>query len=77
MLQRIVPKRVTLVDSAESTALAVRDELATGSGKTSGNSPASGNLRFYVTDSVEKFQRLGTQFLGQPIANISHVDLRE
>ena len=77
MMQRIVPKHVTLVDSAESTALAVRDELATDSGDISRNSPRGDGLRFYVTDSVEKFKRLGTQFLGQPIANISHVDLRE
>jgi hypothetical protein len=26
---------------------------------------------------VEKFQRLGERFLGQPIENVQHVDLRE
>ena len=77
MLQRIVPKHVSLVDSAESTALAVRDELKRGSETISSEPPEGNNLRFYVTDSVEKFKRLGTLFLGQPITNITHVDLRE
>ena len=61
---------------AQLRRCAVRDELATGSEKISSKSPAR-SLRFYVTDSVEKFKRLGTLFLGEPIANISHVDLRE
>ncbi len=34
-------------------------------------------MRFFVTDSVEKFRRLGTQFLGQEIKDITHVDLKE
>jgi glutamate racemase len=77
MLQRIVPRHVSLVDSAESTALAVRDELKRGSPHTPVKTPDSKKVRFYVTDSVEKFTRLGTQFLRQPITNITHIDLRE
>jgi hypothetical protein len=34
-------------------------------------------VRFFVTDSVEKFKRLGTLFLGQAISEITHVDLKE
>jgi len=34
-------------------------------------------LRFFVTDSAEKFRRLGSSFLGQRIENITHVDLKE
>jgi len=34
-------------------------------------------LKFFVTDSVEKFRRLGAQFLGSPIVDVEHVELKE
>jgi len=34
-------------------------------------------FRFYVTDSVEKFKRLATRFLGRQVDNVEHVDLSE
>jgi glutamate racemase len=76
ILQRLVPQGVTLVDSAESTALAVKDLLEPTS-QIANSSTADVRCKFFVTDSVEKFKRLGTRFLGQPIENISHVDLKE
>jgi glutamate racemase len=33
------------------------------------------NCTFYATDSIEKFQRLGSNFLGQPVAKVNLVDL--
>ena len=32
-------------------------------------------FRFYVTDSVDKFKRLATRFLGRQVDNVEHVDL--
>jgi glutamate racemase len=79
MLQRVVPGHVTLVDSAESTALAVQNALRTGEQARASKSISHerSSLRFFVTDSAEKFKRLGTLFLGQEIDNITHVDLKE
>jgi glutamate racemase len=76
VLQRLVPAGVTLVDSAESTALAVGELLKSAEGRQS-DRPAESSMRFFVTDSVEKFRRLGTRFLGREIADITHVDLKE
>ncbi len=70
-LSRIVPTGVRIVDSAESTAQAVAARL--GQGGMQGNP----GLRFFATDSVEKFQRLGSRFLGRPIESVQHVDLKE
>lgn len=75
VLQRVVPRRVTLLDSADSTALAVKELLGVNAGHRVGNS--AGQIRFFVTDSIEKFKRLGARFLGHPIENIEHVDLKE
>jgi glutamate racemase len=76
VLQRVVPPAVTLVDSAESTALAVREFVRSASPAGSQSREGS-ELRFFVTDSTEKFKRLGQQFLGKPISNITHIDLKE
>lgn len=73
LLQRVAPPHVTIIDSAESTAQTV-------AGKLNRRPPAersSPRLRFFATDSTEKFQRLGARFLGHPIANVEHVDLKE
>ncbi len=76
LLQRVVPSGVTLVDSADSTALAVRNALAA-EPAAARPSEHAGQLKFFVTDSVEKFQRLGARFLGREITSIPHVDLKE
>jgi len=69
LLQRIAPPGVTLVDSAESVAAAVRELVQPGS--------AASGVRFFVTDSIEKFRRLGKLFLGREIRAIDHIDLKE
>jgi glutamate racemase len=63
---------LTIIDSAQATAHAVAAHL--------GIPPQSSPLKaqscvFYATDSIEKFQRLGSSFLGQPVAEVTLVDL--
>jgi glutamate racemase len=81
LLHRVVPSEVTLVDSAESTALAVRKLLDAESGTSGFRAPNTRDeptgLKFFVTDSIEKFRRLGKLFLGREVQEISHVDLKE
>jgi glutamate racemase len=40
-----------------------------------GSPLAHRTFRFYVTDSVDKFKRLATRFLGRQVDNVEHVDL--
>ena len=72
LLRRVVPSRVEIVDSAESTAARVAE--IRGKGNDQGT---SGALRCYATDSVEKFRRLGSKFLGSPIEHIELVDIEK
>jgi glutamate racemase len=79
LLARHAPEHVTIVDSAESTARVVRDLLhhsppEAACGRERRRAP---RLKFFVTDSVEKFRRIGARFLGTPIENVLHVDLKE
>jgi glutamate racemase len=79
LLRRVAAPHVAIVDSAESTAKVVADKLkidplTTGAKEERRNSP---RLRFFATDSVNKFRRLGATFLGHAIAEVQHVDLKE
>ena len=86
LLERAVPSGMRVIDSAESTAEAAA-HLINGRATASQNtSPAPGsvsrvaqtaevNIRCFATDSVEKFERLGSRFLGRPVGNVGLVDL--
>ncbi len=75
LFQRLVPPGVAIVDSAESTAAAVAQILPS---KTPPEAqPSQPDIRFFATDSAEKFRRLGTRFLGRPVQHVEHVDLKE
>ena len=39
------------------------------------HSPTNPDCAFYATDSIEKFQRLGSAFLGRPLPAVSLIDL--
>jgi glutamate racemase len=78
LVRRVAPGHVRIVDSAESTAHAVASHLRELLPPTNNQERrAEPRLKFFATDSVEKFQRLGPRFLGHPIENVQHVDLRE
>lgn len=62
-----------VIDSAEATAEAAR--VALGSPQPSVAPQSSANFLCFATDSVEKFQRLGSLFLRRPIEHVHHLDL--
>jgi glutamate racemase len=61
-----------LIDSAHATAQEVGRRLST-EAHAAGAHPAT--FECFATDSVEKFQRLGSHFLGQPIPRVELLDL--
>jgi glutamate racemase len=80
LLRRVAPSHVSIVDSAESTARAVSahfKELLPTPERTHEERRAAPRLKFFATDSTEKFRRLGQMFLGHPIEHVEHVDLKE
>jgi glutamate racemase len=58
-----------VIDSAEATARAVAAHLPPST------TEAPPTCTFYATDSIEKFQRLGSAFLGQPLSEVQLLDL--
>jgi glutamate racemase len=79
LLRRVAPAHVSIVDSADSTAGVVAYRLQKLLPAPHGGEErrALPRLKFFATDSVEKFRRLGERFLAHPIENVLHVDLKE
>jgi glutamate racemase len=79
LLRRIAPAHTAIVDSAESTASAVTQKLDLEPLPrwSSNERRTTPRLRFFATDSVEKFRRLGPMFLAHPIVDVEHIDLKE
>lgn len=73
ILRRVVPQKIRIVDSAESTAQeVVRQVRELGFGC---NGKALPSYRFFVTDSSEKFQKMAPLFLGFTVDAVDWVDL--
>jgi len=66
-IRRALPPQVRIVDSAATTAAAVALELqgSTAPGMTLGDS--RGRVTFLATDGAERFARVGSAFLGEPL----------
>ncbi len=66
---------MTIIDSAEATAQTTAQAIAQKTTPPADSSPAQPTCEFYATDSVEKFQRLGSLFLGRPLPTVKLIDL--
>ena len=75
LIEREIPASMRIIDSAESVAdklvMFLCNDLATPPPPPYPETI----LRCFATDSVEKFERLGSRFLGQPVGNVQLVDL--
>jgi len=63
-LKKRLPTSVNVVDSALATALAVKNVLHE---KHLVNSDTTSEVRYLVTDSIQRFQAVGALFLGAPL----------
>jgi glutamate racemase len=73
VLRSVVPWRVEIVDSAESTAVAVAGKLGLDSGRPTPEQPPE--IAYFVSDSVDRFRRVGQWFMQRPLENVSLVDI--
>jgi len=80
LIERVAPAGITVIDSAESTAdAAVRLFNGRAAAAAVDNSPGAPTpeteIHCFATDSVEKFERLGSRFLGRPVGPVELIDL--
>lgn len=72
---RALGSSAAVIDSAETTARHTAHSLGFTNPRAGTGSEAPATFRCYATDSVEKFARLGSAFLGQPIPEVALLDL--
>jgi glutamate racemase len=70
LLSKVLPQHINIVDSAESTAIELKKILQQANLLNTGNS--SPYVQYLVTDSVQRFQKVGSIFLNE---NLSHDDI--
>ena len=77
VFEQAVPEGMRIIDSAEATAEEAARLVAQVSEARPGTllSSEAPNVRCFATDSVEKFERLGSRFLGLPVGKVELVDL--
>ncbi len=75
MLDILMPRHVTILDSALSTAAHLRDTLAELDLLSDSTEPAP--IRFLVTDEPRGFMGTAVRFFGGRIASPEHVDIRD
>jgi glutamate racemase len=87
LIERAAPRGITVIDSAESTAEAAARLINTGCHIQPGDAQAASGsagshptivepeIHCFATDSVDKFERLGSRFLGRPTGKVELVDL--
>jgi glutamate racemase len=83
LIEAAVPAGMKVIDSAEAAAEAavrqfgqqIERESADGFADSSLEPQTDPVVRCFATDSVEKFERLGSRFLGRPVGAVELVDL--
>jgi glutamate racemase len=75
LIEAAAPPGMNVIDSADAAADAAL-RLFNGRGAPAAIEPATETwVRCFATDSVEKFERLASRFLGRPVGNVELIDL--
>lgn len=70
----VMGNRVSLIDSAIETALQVKDILKE-RGIFKKDTSVTPSYEYYVTDSPERFKRIGEMFLGENLKQVKNIDI--
>jgi glutamate racemase len=75
LIEREVPRGLRVIDSAEAAAEAAVHMIGDSAASEGSYNAGQTVIDCFATDSVEKFERLGSRFLGQPVGGVGLVDL--
>ena len=75
LIERAVRPGVKVIDSAEAAAQAAVELLSERVKPVAEGGTTETEVRCFATDSVEKFERLGSRFLGRPVGHVELIDL--
>ena len=72
MIQEEAGSEITLIDSGQETAKVVKNLLE--NMNIDETSHSGGTFQCFVSDIPDKFDEVGTRFLGKPVVNAERVD---
>ncbi len=75
LIERAVRPGVKVIDSAEAAAQAAVELFNGRVAPAAAGASAVTEVRCFATDSVEKFERLGSRFLERPVGHVELIDL--
>ncbi|MGC9224287.1 MAG: glutamate racemase [Terracidiphilus sp.] len=75
LIERAVRPGVKVIDSAEAAAEQAVEIFNGRVARAAEGTAAETEIRCFATDSVEKFERLGSRFLGRPVGHVELIDL--
>jgi glutamate racemase len=75
LIERAVRPGVKVIDSAEAAAQAAVELFNGRVALVAASTTAQTEVRCFATDSVEKFERLGSRFLERPVGHVELIDL--
>ena len=75
LLEAAVPPGMKIIDSAQATAEAAMHLINGRVIPMAAGAAVDPEIRCFATDSVDKFERLGSRFLGRPVGKVELVDL--
>ena len=75
VIARVGPSGMQVIDSAEAAAEAAVRLFNGRVAPTATGTAQPTEIRCFATDSVEKFEKLGSRFLGRPVGHVELVDL--
>ena len=70
-----IRRPIAVIDSAESTAETAVRLFNERAAQPNANAAGLTEIRCFATDSVDKFERLGSRFLGRPVGHVKLIDL--
>ena len=74
LIDFLTEHRLNLIDAGKETALEAKRFLAE---KDMLSGFGNGDMKFFVTDKVEGFSKLGKEFLGEELEKVNHVDIEK
>lgn len=75
VISKVMGEGIVLIDSAIETVREIRNALRTYGIEGRSHSTSETTRMFYVTDSTERFVRVGERFLGQKITHIEKINV--
>ena len=72
-IQDVLSNHIELIYSGKTVGIKLKEYLKNQNCENSSNTSQS--VKYFVTDFPQKFDELGSRFLGRPLNNVTHIPI--